>query len=90
MSSGERQTVTDGTIQKPTRTDRARERLEKAVVRMETALDGRIEASAEKNTALAAELVTVQSENIVLREANEAVSQRLDAAIERLKTVLGG
>jgi len=81
--------VTDGTIQKPTRTDRARERLEKAVVRVETALDGRIETSAEKNTALAAELVAVQSENTALREANETVSHRLDAAIERLKTVLG-
>ena len=85
---GERGVVTDGTIQNRMPVERARERLEKAVARVETALDGYVPAAADDG-ALADELAAERAESAQVREINEAVSRRLDAAIDRLKTVLG-
>ncbi len=81
--------MADGTIQKPTPVERARERLEKAVNRLEVALDERLPTVADEG-ALAGELAAARSENAQLRDINETVSHRLDAAIDRLRTVLGG
>ena len=86
--TGELDVVTDETIQKPMPVERARERLEKAVARAEAALEGFVPAVADDG-ALAGELAAERSENAQLREINETVSRRLDAAIDRLKTVLG-
>jgi len=51
-------------------------------------LDGGIPAA--EDAATAGEMAAARSENDQLREINETVSRRLDAAIDRLRTVLGG
>lgn len=73
------------TTRKPAQLDRARERLDQAVARLEAALNARGEASDSK---LAKELAAIRSQNAALQEVNDVVSTRLDDAIRRLKSML--
>ena len=75
------------TIPTPSRVDKARDRLENAVARVEAALANRV-SSVAADPDPDAEIEQTRAENASLREANVVVSQRLDAVIDRLKTVL--
>ncbi|MDP6785713.1 MAG: hypothetical protein QF830_06020 [Rhodospirillales bacterium] len=70
--------------------ERPRERLEKAVTRLEAALEARDHKSGESDAALATSLAAAEAENARLTTLNRAVSGRLDSAIGRLKTILEG
>lgn len=81
-------------IQKPSRVERARDRLENAVARLETAVavqsDGSLPIiqNADQNVQLAAlteEVKKLRQENSALKRVNEQVSSRLDLAIGRLR-----
>ncbi len=73
---------------KPTRTQRACERLDQAVDKLDAALEARTRAATEKDGKVSAKLSTARAENARLRETNKTVSRRLDAAIGRIKAVL--
>ena len=60
--------------------ERARQRLDKAVAELESALEGRL--------AAAADLDALRRENARLRSINDTVSKRLDSTIERLHRLL--
>ncbi|MBL6927543.1 MAG: hypothetical protein ISR44_00095 [Rhodospirillales bacterium] len=70
-------------IPTPSRVDKAHDRLETAVAKVEAALNERA-----PTVAADPDIEQTRAQNVTLREANEKVSQRLDAAIDRLKTVL--
>ncbi len=81
-------------IQKPTRVERARDRLETAVARLENALSAQGNApvsvvqDADQNAqlkALSEEVQQLRQENLALKRVNEQVSSRLDKAIGRLR-----
>ncbi len=50
----------------------------------------RVAAAEAERARLAGELEALQSEHVTLRETTDAVSERLDAAIGELRTVLEG
>lgn len=90
--------VTHTTFHKPSKVERARERLDTAVKRLETALSENPRAGAsagdhaevgEQVVALQIEVQALQSENTSLRNINSQVSDRLDSAIGRLKLAIG-
>jgi hypothetical protein len=66
----------------------AKMRLEKAVARLETAVKTRAKSDGGENKRLAKALENAQAECAELHEVNQTVSDRLDAAIGRLNTVL--
>lgn len=67
------------------RLDEATHRLHAALDRLERAVDGRLQADGgEAEEALEA----ARAENAELRRTADHVSERLDAAIARLRTVL--
>ncbi len=66
----------------------AKMRLEKAVARLETAVKARAKSDGGENRRLAKALENSQAECAELHEVNQTVSDRLDAAIGRLKAVL--
>ena len=70
--------------------ERPRERLEKAVTRLEAALETRDRKSGKSDAALAETLSAAEAENAQLKTLNRTVSGRLDSAIGRLKTILEG
>jgi len=83
--------VSNSSIPAPSRIERARERLERAVAAIETAAATRVSARDDvSEDLLAAKLALTesQSENAQVRSATEEVSRRLDGVIERLKAVL--
>lgn len=62
---------------------KAKERLEKAI--------GRLEALALKdgpNPALAEEIESLRAENTALKDISQAVTDRLDSTIDRIKGIL--
>ncbi len=75
-------------IKKPTRVERARRRLDKAVSRLESSLkDGGGPAGGDDG--LAGKLKAELAKSTALEEINLNVSGRLDESISRLKTILG-
>jgi len=75
------------------RLNQATERLAQAVTRLEQAVSNealqRDEAGVrQERDQLSTELAEAQAENARLRETNEAIAGRLDAAIAKLKSVL--
>lgn len=71
------------------RIENARDRLEKAVGQIESALSSRTTAAdAEEAEQAKSRLAGMESENSMLRSANDEVSRRLDGVIGRLKAVL--
>ncbi len=73
----------DTNIQKPTLVERAQKHLDESVARLEAALETRADGS-----QFAAELAAVRTQNAALKEVTEAVSERLDGAIDRIRAVL--
>ena len=76
---------------KGSRLESVRERMEKAVSEAEAAVDRFVfsaKGDGRESEALEADLRTARSENAALRQANDAVSERLDQVILRLKSVL--
>ena len=80
-------------LQKPSKVDRARERLDIAVARLEKALEKQSGVEAPSGVDPDPELVrgldVLRDENSRLKSINETVSGRLDHAIGRLRAVLG-
>lgn len=70
----------------PKKMDRAEDRLNQAVTRLEAALE-KGGANGSEDTE---ELEAARAENAVLKELNRTVGRRLDAAIERLQGALEG
>ena len=70
-------------LQKPSKVERARVRLEGAVTRLERA------AATAGPAALARELQGLKDENADLKALTTTVTERLDVAIGRLRTVIG-
>ena len=87
--------MTKSNLQKPSKVERARARLDGAVARLEAALESRtITASdghpdPELTRKLEAELETLRGQKAHLKTVNETVSERLDGAIGRLRDVIG-
>lgn len=77
--------MTNTSIQKPSQVTRARERLNKAVDRVEAALKARGQSD---DDGLAKELEAMRGKNAALKESHRTVSERLDITIDRLKTML--
>lgn len=73
-------------LHKPARVERAWDRLEKAVSRLDAALAARDGAGPDPETERALE--EARDENVRLRETADDLSRRLDGAIARLRTVL--
>ncbi|HEX9568897.1 MAG TPA: hypothetical protein VF987_04390 [Rhodospirillales bacterium] len=70
-------------LQKSSKVERARVRLEGAVTRLERA------AATAGPAALARELQGLKDENADLKALTATVTERLDVAIGRLRTVIG-
>jgi len=66
--------------------DQAQERLDKAVARLESALENGAGNSGKQRKDLEA----ADRENAVLKEINRTIGQRLDSAIDRLQVALDG
>jgi len=89
--------VTISTIHKPSKVDRARERLADAVARLESALSsasstsssGQDGADSAKISQLMGDLQNLQAENGRLRDQKKQVSERLGATINRFKQAIG-
>lgn len=77
----------------PSRLDDAAERLHSAVDRLERAVETHAPsgggADADTVETLRSALQAAEAENAELKQATDHVAQRLDAAIARLRTVLG-
>ena len=84
-------------LNKPSKVERARARLDSAVARLEEALDRRLDSppdaagkpTAETPSVLVEELESLRDKNAKLKGLNEIVTTRLDAAIGRLRTAIG-
>ena len=70
----------------PTQLQHAQDHLDRAVSRLESALTGVQESAAASSAGLDA----AQHESASLKKVNVDVSQRLDGAIGRLKSILEG
>ncbi len=86
---GQKSTAKGQRIAAMTELETAKDRLEKSITRLEAAIKSQAElAAGDDQTAQAlAESQRLCSE---LKDANQTVTNRLDAAIGRLKTVLEG
>ena len=85
------ESVSNSSIPAPSRIQRARERLERAVAEIETAAASRApvhEDVSEDLLAAKQALTESRNENAQVRTATEEVSRRLDGVIQRLKAVL--
>ncbi len=72
-----------------TELETAKDRLEKSIARLEAAVKSQAELAADDGEKAEA-LAVSQRLCSELKDANQAVTSRLDAAIGRLKTVLEG
>jgi len=78
-------------LQKPTRVHQARDRLDRAVARLETVIKVRAVSSAagdERGIKLEDELRQLRAQNVNLKQFNDEVGDCLDTVITNLKTVL--
>lgn len=82
-------------LQKPSKVERARARLDGAVARLEAAINQRaLSLSGEHaldtpSGAILQELEGLRGENARLKALNETVSGRLETAIGRLRSAIG-
>lgn len=74
----------------PSRLEKARNRLENAVGKIETALDERAKAESDAGATADRALADVQSEKMALQDAGDRLARQLDDVIGRLKAVLEG
>ncbi len=66
----------------------AQERLEKALARLEAAVGTNLPKAGEADTKLVEELQSARQELARYKDQNQAVSDRLDAAIDRMRVAL--
>ena len=80
-------------LTKPTRVERAKSRLDKAVLRLEEVLgtiDARLEsAGKEEISEIARDMRSALRDRDALKAANRDMATRLDGAITRIRAVLG-
>lgn len=76
-----------GNLQKPTRMERARTRLDDAVARLEAASENR--AGRGPSDEISRELEQLRAENSAFKALHEDTSSRLNTAIGRLRSVMG-
>ncbi len=76
-----------GNLQKPTRVERARARLDGAVARLEAVAKNRVSGGSSEESFQ--ELEKLRAENSQLKGLHDDTSSRLDAAIGRLRSVIG-
>ena len=76
--------MTDIPVPTPSPLERARQRLDRAVARLEASVDHAMGGDREVSDALDA----VRQENAALKEVAETAARRLDVAIDRLRTAL--
>lgn len=70
--------------------DGAKERLEGALAKLESAIDSRVRGDGVKLDQMNAELERLRRENAALEQLTGQIEARLESAIRRLKTVLEG
>jgi len=75
-------------ISKSSQVVRARERLEKAVARLDRAFANKPEPSVPGSDLMAEEIAALKAENARLQEVTRTVSGRLEQSIGKLKAVL--
>ena len=78
-------------LQKPTRVHQARDRLDRAVARLETVIKSRAMSSAapdERSIKLEDGLRQLRVQNVNLKQFNDEVGDSLDTVITNLKTAL--
>ncbi len=85
--------MTNENITNPPPVERAWEKLDEAVGRLETALSARFDdqsgaGAGEAAPETAGELEEMRRSNATMRAANETVSRRLNGVIDRLRAVL--
>ncbi len=77
-------------LTKPTRVERAKSRLAKAVLRLEEVLESRLEsAGKEEVSEIARDMQAALRDRDALKAANRDMATRLDGAIMRIRAVLG-
>lgn len=77
-------------ISKPSRVDRACDRLDTVLSRLEQLIDTKVASGgATGNADTSGEIERLRAENTKLAATNNAVKGRLDTAIQRLETILG-
>lgn len=76
-----------GNLQKPTRMEQARARLDAAVARLEAATENT--AHKGPSDEISRELEQLRAENSEFKALHEDTSLRLDAAIGRLRSAIG-
>jgi hypothetical protein len=75
---------------KGSRLEKARQRLERAVTDMESAVEARLRAGKPLDGDLGEALDSTRAENAALKRINAAAAERLDATIRRLRAALEG
>lgn len=84
--------MADDDPQSSTRAEAARNRIEQALARLEAAVDERLADGAkpaEADPEIAGKLAAAHREIAGLKDRNRQVSDKLDKAIGRMKSVLG-
>lgn len=76
-------------IQKPGKVEQARRRVEAAIKRLEAAFNAHDEGTNEV-ADLNARIQSLQEANTTLRQNNNEIGGRIDTAIDRLRSVIGG
>ena len=76
-------------IQKPGKVEQARLRVEAAITRLEVALAARDE-SIDDVAVLNARIQSLLEANATLKQNNHELGARIDFAIERLRSAIGG
>ena len=91
ISLGGRHLAQKTALQKPSRLQKAKNRLENAVSRLEAAIDGpsmNDSTTHERVVALEEELRALKLQNTNFRTVNESIGNSLDKVIDKLKSVL--
>lgn len=77
-------------LTKPTRVERAKSRLSKAVLRLEEVLDSRLESAGREDVSeITRDMQAALRDRDALKAANRDMASRLDGAIHRIRAVLG-
>ena len=89
LTKGRARLVKKPAIQKPGKVEQARLRVEAAIKRLEATLTARDE-STDDVAVLNARIQSLLEANATLRQNNHEIGARIDSAIERLRSAIGG
>ena len=89
LTKGRARLVKKPAIQKPGKVEQARLRVEAAIKRLEAALSARDESN-DDVAVLNARIQSLLEANATLRQNNHEIGARIDSAIERLRSAIGG